>query len=79
MTTSTITIRLDTEVKEGLELIAQGTNRSRNFVASDAIAEYVKLNAWQIEAIEEGVQAADAGEFASEEDMERIFSKYPSS
>ena len=34
------------------------------------------LNAWQIAKIEEGVAAADAGDFASDEEMKRIRTKH---
>jgi len=36
------------------------------------------LNALQIARIEEGIAAADRGDFATEEEMEAIFNKYAS-
>ena len=37
---------------------------------------YVALNAWQIAKIKEGIAAADRGDFATEEEMERLLAKY---
>ncbi len=38
--------------------------------------EQVEINKSHTQAIEEGIRAADAGEFASREEVERVFSKY---
>jgi RHH-type transcriptional regulator, rel operon repressor / antitoxin RelB len=42
-------------------------NRSRSFLAAEAIQEYVSVKAWQINEIKKGLAEADAGDFASEE------------
>ncbi|MDP6705847.1 MAG: CopG family ribbon-helix-helix protein [Alphaproteobacteria bacterium] len=59
---STITVRLDDDLKHRLEALADSTKRSRSFVAAEAIAAYVDLNAWQVAAIEAGLASADRGD-----------------
>jgi predicted transcriptional regulator len=69
---TTITVRLDRELRNKLEQLAKSTRRSKSFLAAEAIAEYVELNAWQIEQIEQAVAEADAGgPFVPHEDVER--------
>ena len=57
--TETVTVRLNAELKRKLEALATSTNRSKSWLAAEAISAYVEENAWQIEQIEEGLTAAD--------------------
>jgi RHH-type rel operon transcriptional repressor/antitoxin RelB len=59
----TLTIRLPIELKESLEALADATDRSLGFLASQAIAEYVDVQRWQVQAIVDGMAAADRGEW----------------
>lgn len=63
--TSTLTIRIDAETKSRLESLADATERSRSYLAGQAIRDYVNLNEWQIGEIKTAIQEADAGDFAS--------------
>ena len=56
--------------------LAQQTERSRSWLVSRAVQEYVSLNEWQIARIKEGIADADRGDFASDEEMARIWRKY---
>ena len=44
---TTLTIRVDRSVKERLEAIAHRLNRSKSFVACEAIKEYIAVQEWQ--------------------------------
>ncbi len=57
--TTTITIRLDTALKEKLEALAKSTQRSKSWLAVEAITVYVEQAAWQIQQIEETVQQSN--------------------
>jgi len=39
---TTITIRLEEEVKDRLDRLAESTNRSKSFLAAEAIREFVE-------------------------------------
>ena len=41
---SVLTLRLDPKLKKQLDRLSEATNRSRSFVAAEAIREYVALN-----------------------------------
>ena len=74
--TTTVTVRLPNELREKLDALARSMRRSRSFLASEAIAEYVDLNAWQVAEIEKAVGEADAGDFADETEVAATFSKW---
>jgi predicted transcriptional regulator len=73
---SVITLRLDSKLKKKLDKLAEATQRSRSFVAAEAIRSFVQLNEWQIEEIKKGLAEADAGDFASDEEVERVMNKW---
>jgi RHH-type transcriptional regulator, rel operon repressor / antitoxin RelB len=66
-----ITLRLDSQLKKKLDKLASATQRSRSFIAAEAIREFVELNEWQIEDTKRAVQEADAGDFLTEEELNR--------
>ena len=70
--TTTMTVRLSKELKSKLERLAASTRRSKSYLAAEAIAEYVDLNAWQVEEIGRAVEKADTGgPFVRDEDATR--------
>jgi RHH-type transcriptional regulator, rel operon repressor / antitoxin RelB len=60
--TETVTIRLPAEVKGKLAALAASTNRSKSWLAAQAIAIYIEDQSWQIEQIEAAVALADSPE-----------------
>jgi predicted transcriptional regulator len=62
-------LRLPDDVKNKLELIAEATGRTKSFVAIEAISNYCDLQAWQINAIKEGLKQADEGKFINHEEL----------
>jgi RHH-type transcriptional regulator, rel operon repressor / antitoxin RelB len=60
--TTTITVRLDASLKAKLESLAQNTQRSKSWLAAEAIAAYVEQESWQIQAIEVALEQADRPE-----------------
>ena len=73
---ATVTIRLDPELKQRLEQLAESMQRSKSFLAAQAIHDFVDLNEWQVQEIEQAIVEADRGEFASEQDVAAIFGKW---
>jgi predicted transcriptional regulator len=70
------TVRLDDTTLEALDKLAEKTERSRSWLVTRAIEDFVALNAWQIGKIEEGIAAADRGEFASDDELDKLEAKY---
>ena len=73
---SVLTLRLDPKLKQQLDRLSRATNRSRSFVAAEAIREYVEINNWQIEETKKGLAEAEHGDFASDTDVERTIRKW---
>ena len=74
--TEILTLRLDSKTKKKLDKLAKATERSRSFLAAQAIREFLELNEWQIEEIKKGLREADAGDFASDAEVERVMRKW---
>ncbi|RRI06332.1 ribbon-helix-helix protein, CopG family [Mesorhizobium tamadayense] len=70
------TVRLSDETVSKLDHLAEKVDRSRSYVAAQAIEDYVAREEWQLAEIEAGLNEADRGEFASETDLADIVAKY---
>lgn len=70
------TIRVPDEVADRLNQIAQKLDRSRSYMAAQAIEDFVSREEWQLAEIEAGIVEADRGEFASDDDVARVVGKY---
>lgn len=70
------TVRLDEATLGALDQLAEKTERSRNWIVTKAIEDYVALHAWQVGKIQAGVAAADRGEFAEDDDVARVRKKF---
>ncbi len=73
---TTMTVRLEDEVKNRLEVLADATQRSKSFLAAEAIRLYVETNEWQVAEIQAGLSEADAGDFASDKDVAALARKW---
>jgi predicted transcriptional regulator len=73
-----VTLHIEPSTIGAIDELARKANQPRDVLVEEALQNFVKLRAWQIAKIEEGIAAADRGEFVSDEEMDRIFSKYDS-
>ena len=76
MTARTINVRLPEALYKQIEELATATARTKSFLAVDALTQYVQSEAWQIRDIHEGIKEADAGEFATDQQVKTVFAKY---
>jgi len=74
--TTTMTIRLDDDLKNRLNRLAAATPRSKSFLAAEAIRHLLELNEGQIQEIQAAIEEADAGDFASEQKVNAVFTKW---
>jgi RHH-type rel operon transcriptional repressor/antitoxin RelB len=73
---TTMTIRLEPGVKERLDRLAAATDRSKSFLAAEAVRAYVENNEWQIEEIRSALEEADAEDFATEKEVSKLARKW---
>jgi RHH-type transcriptional regulator, rel operon repressor / antitoxin RelB len=57
-----VTVRLTPDLKAKLDSLAASTQRSKSWLAAEAIAQYVEQESWQIQNIETAVALADSPE-----------------
>lgn len=76
MKTATVSAKLDLKVAKKLDLLVKATARSKSYLVAEAIETYVEDQAWQIEAIKEGIKDADEGKFAEENQVKKTFKKW---
>ncbi|MGH8678293.1 MAG: CopG family ribbon-helix-helix protein [Burkholderiales bacterium] len=73
---TTMTVRLEDDVKDRLDVLAEATHRSKSFLAAEAIRLYVESNEWQIAEIRTALKEADAGDFASDKEVAALARKW---
>jgi predicted transcriptional regulator len=76
MTAQSMTITLEPSLRQRLVDLAQATQRDETTLIEEALIHFLDLQEWQRQRIEQGLAAADRGEFASDDDLARILGKY---
>jgi predicted transcriptional regulator len=72
------TLPVKPERMAALEQYAQQHGKEPAEVLDDALAKFLDYETWFTQAVEEGIAAADRGEFVEHEDVrKRIDSRYP--
>jgi predicted transcriptional regulator len=58
-------LTIKNDLAKRLEILAKTTRQSKSSLASQAIEEFLTVQEWHIQAIKEGIEAADKGDFVS--------------
>ena len=75
MSQESFTFLLDSEKKEALKAIATVTDRDLTYVLNEAIASYLDIYQWLLDEINKGIAEAEAGDFASDDEVQAVFVK----
>ncbi len=72
--TSTLTIQLADESMNRLEMLSRETSNSSADLATKAVEQYLDVQEWQIQAIQEAVKKADSpnAQFLDHEDVVKL-------
>jgi predicted transcriptional regulator len=73
---ATISFSLDTGKIKALDEIASVFDRDRSDLLNEAIDSYLQVYQWQLDHIKEGLRQADAGEFATDEEVAAAFARW---
>ncbi len=73
---TTMTIRLEPELKQRLDQLAKATHRSKSFLAAEALRDFIELNEWQIQEITDAIKEADHDDFASDKEVNEVIAKW---
>ena len=71
-----MTIRVDRRTRSRLEKLAKAMDRTKSYVAAEAIRAFVDLNEWQIAEIKAALKEAEAGDFANEDEVRAVTRKW---
>lgn len=69
---SNISFRADVRKIKALDTVASALDRDRSYVINEAITAYLDLYQWQMNHIKEGIQQANADEFAPDEEVAKV-------
>ena len=75
MSKNNVTFRLDSEKRAALDAIAASTDRNLSYVLNEAVSLYLEIHQWHLAEIRESLAEADAGDFASDAEVEAVFEK----
>ena len=68
---SLISVRVPTDVAHRLEKLSQSVDRSKSYLAAEAIEEYLDLHEWQVQAIQNGLQEIEQGDVVNFVDVKK--------
>ena len=71
-----MSLRLPDDIADTLACLAKVTGRSKSFLAIDALHDFLAREARQIAEIQKAIEEADAGNFASEEEVAATLNKW---
>ncbi len=74
--TTLISVRVAEEVAERLAALAEATDRSKSYVAAQAIEEFLALQEWQVKAIRKGLAEANAGKLVDHQEALKVLRKW---
>lgn len=72
----TISFRLPDAKREALDLIAAALDRDRSYVLNEAVDAYLEVHQWQIGHVKAGIRQADAGKFATKNEVAAAFKRW---
>ena len=75
MSQENFTFILDSDKKEALRAIANVTDRDLTDILNEAIASYLETYQWLLDEINQGMDEAEAGDFASDDRVQAVFAK----
>jgi RHH-type transcriptional regulator, rel operon repressor / antitoxin RelB len=71
-----MSVRISSNLSARVSKLAEAMDRPKSWIIERAIEDYVSLQAWQVAEIKRGLQEADAGDFATDDEVEAVFRKW---
>lgn len=76
MEKQTVSFRIDATKLEALDSLAEILDRDRTYLLNEAVHNYLDVQQWQMEHIQEGIRQADAGETVSHAEIKKMAAKW---
>ena len=71
-----LTVELDSETARRLDDAARSAHKQPAKLAEEAIAQYLELCEWQDGKVRQGIDAAERGDFATDEGLKRLLGRF---
>ena len=78
MSSEVLTIRVRPDLKSQLDQLGQILQRSKSYLAEQAIARYIEDNAWQIAELTAAEQEINQGQFVASAEVEQYLDSWDS-
>jgi len=66
---TTLSVRIDEDVKKRLDALAGRARRSKSFLAAEAIAAFVDAESWQLDEMQAGLEELNQGRGVAHKDV----------
>jgi RHH-type transcriptional regulator, rel operon repressor / antitoxin RelB len=76
ITDKPLNVRLPLDLADQLDALTKATGKTKSFLTIEALREYLEVQAWQVQDIQDALVDADQGKFASEKEVAEFFGKY---
>jgi RHH-type transcriptional regulator, rel operon repressor / antitoxin RelB len=76
ITDKPLNVRLPLDLAGQLDALTKATGKTKSFLTIEALREYLEVQAWQVQDIQDALVEADQGKFASEKEVTQFFAKY---
>lgn len=73
---SVVSVRLPDDIEQQLAALAETTGRTKSWHAGQAVRDYLDRELWQVGDIQQALAEADAGDFASDEEVSAKMRKW---
>ena len=70
------TVRIDDDIVERIDSLANALSRSRSWVIKQAIGRFLDYEEWFVQEIKDGLKEVERGEIATDEEVTAIFRKW---
>jgi len=71
-----ISVRVSNAIAQRLAGLARATERSKSYLAEQALEEFIALQEWQVKAIQQGARQADTGKLVEHKEALKVLSKW---
>jgi predicted transcriptional regulator len=71
-----VTFRMEDDKLQAIDHLAASMERDRSYILNEAVENYIELRRWHLAEIRKGVEEADAGDFASEQEVKAAFDAF---
>ena len=76
--TVVLTVHIPAALQQQLDTVAEAMEGSRAWVITQALEHFVEVQAWQVEEIHKALAEAEAGDFATAEEIAALNTQYQS-